>query len=178
MRRPFLLIVRLVSILSILSGDVIAQINNGGSHSEEQPVLATLAPPVYPQMARLARVTGDVTVQVELGSAGTILSANIMNGSPLLRKAVLDSAQKSTFYCSGCMNGKHVIVLTYTFNLREDIICGFTRLRSVRCLYLWKCGYRDNYLPRPHAVARSGNHISVLADSACIQTSFAKVSRA
>jgi len=134
-------------------------------------ILTKLYPLVYPPIARTARVTGDVKIEVRVRRDGIVSSAEVVSGHPLLKDAALKSAQYSTFECRGCEQELTSYSLTYTFGLREDIDCGVKRVRSTRCLYLWRCGYgQDKTLPRASEVRRSQDHITFLVDSVCIET--------
>jgi TonB family protein len=156
----------------------IAQVATNTEKLENQVALVKLYTPVYPQMARIARVTGDVNIQVEVLPDGSVSSVQVISGSPLLKNAAMESAQKSTFKCQGCSRDGNSFSMTYTFGLREDIDCGVTKLRSPRCLYMWRCGaYRRNSPPRRIAVTQAGSQIKVLADAVCVETSSASSSK-
>ncbi|MGA8764710.1 MAG: energy transducer TonB [Candidatus Sulfotelmatobacter sp.] len=140
--------------------------------------LLNLYPPVYPPLARQARIMGDVKIQLEIRQDGTVASAQVFSGHPMLKQAALDSAQKSTFECQGCSGVVTSYSLTYTFEVGGD--CRFgpncealeprppevaqsqgritikvepwctcdpaaarNKVRSAKCLYLWRCGFRD-----------------------------------
>ena len=129
-------------------------------------ILTKLYPLVYPPIARTARVTGDVKIEVRVRRDGIVSSAEIVSGHPLLKDAALKSAQ-----CRGCEQELTSYSLTYTVGLREDVDCGVKRVRSTRCLYLWRCGYgQDKTLPSAPEVRRSQDHITFLVDSVCIET--------
>ena len=65
-------------------------------------VLTKLSPPVYPPLARQARITGDVKIAIGIRQDGSIVSAEVISGHPMLKQAALESAQKSIFECRGC----------------------------------------------------------------------------
>ena len=144
--------------------------------------LTKLAPPAYPQLARQTRITGDVRLLLNVRPDGTVESASVVSGHPLLQQAALDSAQESQFACEGCSNAITSYSLVYTFLLTEGhcpssneppkespqeekslpqvtqsqnhvtiiaegtILCdpgvAFRRVRSAKCLYLWKCAWK------------------------------------
>lgn len=56
-----------------------------------------LADPVYPPIAKMARVSGTVTVQVLVNEAGVVMSASAIEGHPLLKIAAVKAAMESTF---------------------------------------------------------------------------------
>jgi TonB family protein len=111
---------------------------------EIKVVLTELSPPIYPPLARQARITGDVKLQIGIRQDGTIGSAEVISGHPMLKQAALDSANKSKFGCRGCPAAVTTYLLTYTFDFLDhddDNQCGSsTQLRSAKCLYLWRCG--------------------------------------
>lgn len=139
--------------------------------SPANAVLSALGSLQYPQMARLARVEGDVKVQIRIGSDGSVLSTEVLNGSPMLREAALNSTRSSRFECHRC--GKEAVkyVATYTFRLREAIDCDGSRARGPRCLYLWKCGtWRPNHKPRAPEITQQSAHITITVDALCVET--------
>jgi TonB family protein len=78
-------------------------------------VLSKLSQPVYPQMARIAHIQGDVEVKLGIRNDGSIESAVAVSGHPILKQAALDSAQQSRFECRGCGNEVTFYSLTYSF---------------------------------------------------------------
>jgi TonB family protein len=155
--------------------------SNGGTN---QVVLTRLSPPTYPtypQLAQQARIAGDVRIQVQIHRDGSLASADAASGHRMLKPAALASAQNSKFQCHACTEELTSDSLTYSFGFREDgPDWGFHRLRSAKCLYLWRCGdLRSNEVVhpvRPATVTQSGSHITILCDSFCVQTSSANAS--
>ena len=136
-----------------------------------QAVLMHLDEPTYPRLAQVARIEGSVNIEVEVRSDGTVASVQVLSGSPMLRAAALRSAHNSRFECHHCDQPGASLSVIYTFRLRE-IECEVKRIRSPKCIYMWKCGYRSpNSLPQRTKVSRSGNQIAVVADSVCIEPS-------
>jgi TonB family protein len=81
--------------------------------------LVKLSPPVYPPLARQARISGDVSILVVIRPDGTVEKAEAVSGHSLLRQSAVDSALKSTFECKGyCENGASYSV-TYTFEFGQ-----------------------------------------------------------
>ena len=145
-------------------------------------VLAKLFPPLYPPIAKTARVIGDVVLMVGIRQDGSIESAVTVSGHPLLTQAALDSVQHSQFECRSCGKTVTSYQLVYSFELGPTEYCGTTsspddneaeqhypqviqsrnhitlvdrpigtcdmafqtsrRVRSAKCLYLWRCGLR------------------------------------
>lgn len=143
-------------------------------------VVSKLANPIYPPLARHTRITGDVKVSLGIRPDGSIESAVVISGHPLLQEAALDSARLSQFECRACTEPVTSFSLFYTFELKENpcppdtrasssappqevklsspviqlqyhveivgesvcIIDYAHKVRSAKCLYLWKCGWR------------------------------------
>jgi len=135
-------------------------------------VLTKLSPPLYPQLARQARIAGDVRIQVQVRRDGSVASADAVSGHPRLKPAALASAQNSTFECRGCTEELAKYSLTYTLGFNNDSNCSLKRSRSAKCLYLWACGGLRrvyNEMPSP-SVTQSQDHITILAGSYCFET--------
>jgi TonB family protein len=135
--------------------------------------MSKLSPPVYPPLAKQARITGDVNLIVSVRQDGSIQSVVAASGHPLLKPAALTSAQQSLFDCRNCSQTATSFSMVYSFQLGPTVHCtapeqrypeviqsqqlvtvldqpigtcdqAITRqkVRSVRCLYLWRCGLR------------------------------------
>jgi len=173
----------LTTLVFLLSGVVrgSSQTQGPAEKPAQEPILVNLFPPGYPPLALTARVDGDVDLMLGIRKDGSLESATVVNGPPLLRQAALDSAQKSRFECQGCGDGVTVYHLIYTFQLGPTRYCTTTnlsppqtqpeqfrpqvshsknhvtvldspvgtcdlpaelkgRVRSAKCLYLWRCG--------------------------------------
>lgn len=53
--------------------------------------------PLYPEMARRIRLSGQVQIQVLISEDGRVIEATILNGHPLLRGAAAESARRWIF---------------------------------------------------------------------------------
>jgi TonB family protein len=136
-----------------------------------QIALTDLYPPLYPPLARQARIMGDVQIKLSIRNDGSIASAEVVSGHPLLQQSALESAQKSKFTCSDCTQDLNSYSLTFTFGFRNDGDCGCRRLRSSKCLGLWKCGsWRCSQQRRPPVVGQSLNRVVILEDLECVNT--------
>ena len=178
MRMPsWRLIAALVAICLAKAALSSAQVGNDASPNS-QVWIDKLSPPVYPPLPLMARIMGDVVVRLEIRPDGGIASAEAISGPPLLKQAALDSAQKSKFHCDSCGEKTTTYMLTYTFGFREDSECGYRHTRSLKCLYLWKCGpvYDANPRRRPPVVGRSSDRIMVLGDLRCVETEYTPTS--
>jgi len=178
--RPCLLFVALMSATIVVPFNIGANAQNAGTAAASLGtgvVLTKLSPPLYPPLARQARITGDVRVLVGIRRDGSVESAELLSGHPMLVQAALDSARKSIFECRGCFESVTQYPLTYAFEIWAD--CRFgpncqaveprapevsqsehkititvepactcdpariyvqKKIRSAKCLYLWKCG--------------------------------------
>jgi protein TonB len=67
--------------------------------------------PVYPPLARQARLSGIVRLEAVISRSGTIESLQVMSGHPLLTQAALD-AVRQWVYQPTLLNGEPVEVLT------------------------------------------------------------------
>lgn len=134
-----------------------------------QVVIANLRDPVYPRIARVAGVHGDVILALRIRPDGTIESLEYVSGPPLLKQAALDSAEETKFACQQCVIGPVSYSLVYSFQLSNENCCNFPdgpskisfsqnhititgapiclcdpaaqigKIRSIKCLYLWRC---------------------------------------
>ena len=149
--------------------------------------LVNLHAPVYPPLARQARIMGDVKIQIAIRKDGSVDSAEVLSGPPMLKQAALDSVQKSTFECEswssgvfvvGCRDALTPFTLTYTFGMRDDLdgldCSSATRPRDAKCLYLWRCGPWRSPATRKPAFGHSMDHVMILADPACFETAAAR----
>jgi TonB family protein len=153
--------------------------------SDVQPagvVLTVLSRPTYPPLARQARISGDVDLMLRIRQDGSVESAVVVSGHPLLAQTAIDSAQHSRFECRKCSETLTSLRLVYTFQLIEPKTCCAAtedgpkksessdqiprvtqslnhvtlvdqtvcicdpapdvkyKVRSAKCLYLWRCG--------------------------------------
>lgn len=78
--------------------------------------------PVYPAIAESARVTGDVAVALMVRPDGSVASAEVQSGPPLLRDAALKAAREATYECRGCTESGTPYTLVFRFQLvpRQD----------------------------------------------------------
>ncbi|HLW84398.1 MAG TPA: energy transducer TonB [Candidatus Sulfotelmatobacter sp.] len=118
---PLTLQFAVVAIYSLATAaNAAAQIASSATPPETRAVLTKLYSPIYPAIARQARISGDVKVQVVIRKDGTIESADVVSGHLLLKQAALDSVQKSRFDCRGCAEAETSYSLTYTFQLPAE----------------------------------------------------------
>jgi TonB family protein len=73
--------------------------------------------PEYPEIARAAKASGTVSVQVTIDEAGNVIAARAVSGHPLLQAASVEAARNAQFSPS-MLNGQAVKVtgvVTYNF---------------------------------------------------------------
>ena len=174
--------IRALAVVIVLTGSPIrslSQSNTSAGTTRAEVVLTKLADPLYPPLARQTQITGDVELMLEIKADGSVKSANVANGHPLLKQAALDSAQRSQFECRNCGDGEESYRLIYSFRLGPTRYCTDTsdspkgnqqqetyprviqsrnhvtvvdqavgtcdlagsvsKVRSWKCLYLWRC---------------------------------------
>jgi protein TonB len=76
--------------------------------------------PPYPPIARAARASGAVQIQVTISESGQVIEASVIGGHPLLRDAALQAARQWTFQPTE-LSGVPVKVqgiLTFNFTLQ------------------------------------------------------------
>ena len=88
-----------LAILFFASYTVFAQTDAPVPAAAAGVFLVKLSPPVYPPLARQARIMGDVRIQLAIRRDGSIESSEGVSGHPLLKQAALESAQQSEFEC-------------------------------------------------------------------------------
>lgn len=186
---------KLVAVLLVLSGAcAVSRAQNANTVStQESVVLKSLFQPVYPPVAKQARVTGDVELELEVKADGSFKSATVVSGHPLLKQAAVDSAQHSQFECRNCGAESVRFRILYSFQLGPTSYCTDAsdapkasekresypnvtqsqnhitlvdqpigtcdlafiatkkRVRSIKCLFLWKCGSTDWHEEPPTA---------------------------
>jgi TonB family protein len=80
------------------------------------PVKIKDVQPVYPQIARTAKVSGVVIIEATIDADGKVADAKVLRSVPLLDQAALD-AVKQWEYQPSMQNGKPVpVVMTVTVN--------------------------------------------------------------
>ena len=93
---------------TIVSGGVL----NGKAISKPQPA--------YPPIAKAARASGTVTVQIVVDEGGRVISASAVSGHPLLQQAAVAAARQARFSPT-LLSGQPVKVsgvITYNFVLQ------------------------------------------------------------
>lgn len=55
-------------------------------------------PPVYPAIAKAARVQGTVVFQIQVGTTGKVESTKVLSGPPMLQQSAIDCVKLWTFH--------------------------------------------------------------------------------
>lgn len=90
---------------------------------EPGAVVAKAPTLTYPAIARMAHITGDVALVVNVRSDGSVESVVVTGGPALLRQAAVDNARASQFDCQGCEQPLTEYSLVYTFQLADPDGC-------------------------------------------------------
>src|SRR2546421_312047 len=86
-----------------------ARVRVGGN--VQQANLLSQTKPVYPPLAKQARIQGVVVLEAEISKEGTIDNLKVITGHPLLIQAAID-AVKQWKYKPTLLNGEAVAVVT------------------------------------------------------------------
>jgi TonB family protein len=158
----YLFLTRILVVAIVVSGTIIkslAQSSSSANPPQDVVVLTKLTQPVYPPLARQVHITGDVELTVEVRKDGTVQSAVVVSGHPLLQQAALDSAQRSQFECRNCNEVTVPVQLVYSFQLAgPESCCKATEIGA-------KNDQPDQVFPR---VIQSQKHVTLLDRPACI----------
>jgi len=111
------LILLMAGVWSSISGPPSAQSLPSSDRPQAGLILAKLSPPVYPALARQARIQGDVEVMIKAREDGSLESAVITSGHPILAPAALESAKNSQFECRECSEAVTSYALRYRFQI-------------------------------------------------------------
>jgi hypothetical protein len=125
MSRSFILLCALAAmiVMSVAAVESLAQVV-ARSNSEKQGVtLARLSPPIYPPLAKHARIIGDVDLELTVRQDGSLESVAVVSGHPLLTAYALDSVQHSQFECRSCGEAVTSERIVYTFQLDSTEYC-------------------------------------------------------
>ncbi len=121
MRRLFLLWMLSAGLAFARPQDTPAQNAEPAETTASGVALTKLFPVVYPPLARQARIMGDVVLRLQVRQDGTVQSAEVVTGHPILKQAALESAQKSQFECRECRNSETLFSMTYIFSDEAEV---------------------------------------------------------
>jgi len=83
------------------------------------PKIRHRVPPIYPQLARQARVSGIVILEAHVDDHGAVQSVKVLRGAPLLDEAAMEAVRQWR-YQPLLLNGQpsaFLLVVTVSFNL-------------------------------------------------------------
>jgi TonB family protein len=146
---------RVLAVGIVLTGSNIKSLAQSGASAntpQGEVLLTKLTEPSYPPVARQARVMGDVELMLEINEDGSVRSAVVVSGHPLLKQAALDSAQRSQFECRDCGQGVRPLRMLYSFQLAPTSYCTETSDSS-------KGNQQEEPYPR---VIQSQNHVTLV----------------
>jgi TonB family protein len=86
-------------------------------------IVVKLSVPKYPPLALQARIQGTVELNVEVRPDGSIESAHLVSGHPILKPAAVESAQTTKFECKECPEPLTPYRMIYKFELGEAVSC-------------------------------------------------------
>jgi TonB family protein len=119
--------------------------------AQQEPTLTWMffSEPAYPQMARIAHISGRVILEITVQPSGEFTVSRAL-GQPILVQAAKDSVQRSKLRCEGCGDEQHTFSIAYEFKMDDPHpppppVAEVPRVRrqrdrSIRCMYLWRCG--------------------------------------
>jgi TonB family protein len=81
-----------------------------------------LASPIYPPLARVASIWGDVVVAVTIRPDGSVDSVALTKGHAMLKDSALDSARQTRFDCRNC-----------TTEMRYELLYSFRMVKVADC---------------------------------------------
>jgi TonB family protein len=122
-------------------------------------VLSKLSPPIFPPLARAARVLGDVAIAVQVRQDGSVESAEVVRGHPLLKAAALDSARQSKFECHQCGTVATPYTVLYTFGYTTTNHC---------CQSPENSAVPQQTTESEAGITRDQNHITIVTEPLCI----------
>ena len=117
MEVPEMIFVLLLPLMMLSAN--FAQVFEGGL-PRDAPDLQIIAffEPVYPSVARLAGIEGDVKFQLSIRPDGQVESVTTLSGPPELVQAARESVQQARFRCRGCREGNITYLISYTFRVQ------------------------------------------------------------
>ncbi len=98
-----------VCAMAMFAQDAPRRIRIGGAVQQAQ--LLTQVAPVYPELAKQARIQGTVRLQAIIGKEGKVLELEVISGHPLMQQAALQAVSQWV-YKPTLLNGEPVEVVT------------------------------------------------------------------
>jgi len=88
--------------------------------------LLTSVPPVYPELAKQARIQGVVRLSVVIATNGTVQNMTVVSGHPLLVGAALDAVKQWTYQPTLLNNQPVEVATTVEIPFGEPMTAGST----------------------------------------------------
>lgn len=160
MNRSFVWVCTVAVTLALLlmADQSLAQNAVNGDVLPDGAVLTELFRPSYPPLARQTRISGSVDLMLRIRQDGSIESAAVVSGHPLLAQTALDSAQHSRFECRKCSETVTSLRLVYTFQLVVPKDCCAVTEDGL------KKSESSEQIPR---VTQSLNHVTLVDQTVC-----------
>ena len=117
-RNPYRLVALALSCVVIVFFVKTSFALNGSQNSPIQVYKAVA--PIYPPIARAARASGVVKVNVMVDSAGAVISARGVNAHPLLRAVAENAAQRWQFAPDKEAAAERQASLSFTFTIMPE----------------------------------------------------------
>jgi TonB family protein len=106
----------LIVVASTLLGLQVIRASSGGVAATEPPPVISAMAPIYPPIARAARIGNEASVEVKINSSGEVISAKA-SGHPLLRAPAEYAARRWRFVPASGTSVEHTVKLTFVFTL-------------------------------------------------------------
>lgn len=117
--RYVILLVTMCTV-SILAFPQSAQVATGKEDSAPHIIFRRFSYPVYPPLARMSNIVGDVVLKVSVRTNNSVESLTAVSGDPMLIQAALESAKQSQFECQGCGSSTYSQSFTYSFRVSPE----------------------------------------------------------
>ena len=90
----------------------------GGEQKQQVTVLKYVVP-LYPPIARTARIQGEVVMSFDVLKDGTVSEVNVVSGPKMLAQVSIDTIKQWKFQCLSCGYGKpfhHQFTFSFQFD--------------------------------------------------------------
>lgn len=146
-----------VAVMAMLACATIPTPSQTAPLEHPEVVLSKLSPPIFPPLARAAHILGDVEIDVRIRRDGSVQSAEVVSGHPMLKAAALDSARQSKFECHECREALTPYSILYSF--------GYTTTQD--CCKDQETSATADQEAQPRVGTQSRNHITILTEPLC-----------
>ena len=106
---------------SLLGLAIVSSAQQTPDYPHPQPRLLKAFVAEYPRVARAAHVFGDVHLRLMIRKDGTVESADVVDGPPMLRLASIAGAKNVSFDCTMCTEQSTPYELTMRFQITPTI---------------------------------------------------------